>query len=57
MMNVNAFKWYLPFVTTVNQNCYQSCCLSGNALYSVSPVRFGTGEIQTNHASTVYSVI
>jgi len=48
MMNVYAFKWYLPFVTKVSQICYQSCCLSGNALYCVSPLHVYTGEIKTN---------
>jgi len=47
-MNIYAFKWYLPFIIKVSQICYQSCCLSGNALYSVSPVHVNTGEIKTN---------
>jgi hypothetical protein len=48
MKNVYAFKWYLPFVIKVSQICYQSCCLSDNALYSISPLHVYTGEIKAN---------
>lgn len=42
------FQEVPAFFSKVSQVCYQSCCLSGNALYSVSPMYVNTGDIKTN---------